>query len=79
MTRCRKYPKVSWIRPEIKRKLGMTRAKRVYRLRKRFGLTQIELATVTGVCRMTVWNWEHGVHPLSEREYDYMLLKLRGL
>lgn len=45
-------------------------------LRKKYGLTQAELAEIIGVSRQTVINRERGYVPISRREYDYMKLKL---
>lgn len=44
--------------------------------RKKFGLTQAELATLLRVSRQTVINWESGKHPMKPRDYDYMKMKL---
>lgn len=44
--------------------------------RKKFGLTQAELAILLDVSRQTVINWEKGHTPMKARDYDYMILKL---
>ena len=42
-------------------------------------LSMSAFAALMGVTRMTVHNWEHGIHPLSERDEFYMLAKLKDL
>ena len=51
----------------------------IKRWRERFGLSRAELGRLMGVSRMTVYNWEHGVHPMKPATHEYMMLKLRGL
>lgn len=40
------------------------------------GLSIIEMAKLMGVTRMTIYSWENGRHPMKERDYEYMILKL---
>ena len=40
------------------------------------GLNITRFAELMGVTRMSVYNWEHGVHPMKARDYEYFLFVL---
>ncbi len=43
------------------------------------GLSVAGLAKLIGVTRMSVHNWEAGVHPMKPRDFDYMKIKINGI
>lgn len=49
----------------------------IRRTREQAGLSVQQMADLIGVTRMSVYNWEGGVHPMKPRDYDYLLLKIR--
>lgn len=44
--------------------------------RKDAGLSKIALAELMQVSRMTVHNWENGIHPMKPRDWEYLQIKL---
>ena len=40
------------------------------------GKTMDEIAAIMGVTRMTVHNWEKGIHPMKPQAFEYLKYKL---
>ena len=47
--------------------------------RQKAGLTMKALADLMQVSRMTVHNWENGIHPMKARDWEYLQIKLNGV